>query len=1029
MTSDPLFLEHIAISNFRAYPLDFEVHLPPGPGVTVLSGPNGLGKTSLFEAIEWALTADVKRLSAFTKKRLDGRYLLRRESGASCEVSLVFTGGVHIRRLQTVGGVVSVVGTERDEVAEAIRVPDSRWMVSGGNVAEYLHLTHFHPQAAELRLVSEKPGERWVRISPLAGADRFDRFRANLRNARTGLTRVIERREEVVRSAIEREESWVRRVEQLKTLSAVDRAARGALSPHDALGVVAPIAHLMQRAVPSVHVGSGAAVADLLAHLRNDLERATDVVESKESQLRSLANMPSTWIGARATHLSAVERHSGASARLQVASELEATTGIVAAERAIELRRATAGVSQAEQRHRLAVSLQMQEVDLDRIVGHLLALKEVSSRLEESASAAQAEVQRHAVAQRQLQSYEAARKVAQESISSVKAALLSLAESRDLAVQLGRQNERISQRASQLENLRKTVVTLDGELGSIAEERVNVVSRMAAEASRLGELAQAVAAIAAHLTEDDASCPVCKTEFSKKSELRDRAMQQAVGTSVSMAALQEELQTAERNILYLQSKRQEFGAQVRAAEQDVSSLAAIAAQLAKRIASLRSAPLLEPPEGAEERLESAIADGEAEMASMSSSIEESPSENEIVVALSAARLVLTETTRDLDASRAQVAKLVAARSELLAKIDNARQSLEIGERSDSAEIVSHLAQNLATAEARRLSAAEAAYGAKAVHDVATQEVESARLTVDGVASEVVRADAELEAMRGHWKQAGLPDEPAEAAFQSAILSLTATQTALASSLTILAATAAGLEDWQRLDMTRQLEADLSTEAQGVALEEYGSALKAAVVSAKRQLAGARRAYAASEDLTAAVRAIGEDFGDSAIAPFGEVFKGFLRALVRDSRFHRVSPEYSRVRGGGNVLRFNLELEGASSSNDFEVEMVLSEGQLSEVSLAAMLAASCLYPWSRWRGVLLDDPTQYQDLTHSSSLFEVIRNLAMDAGFQVIVAVHDRAQADFLVRKLQSARVPYVECEYLAMGRHGAVTRVSGSLAR
>jgi len=40
----------------------------------------------------------------------------------------------------------------------------------------------------------------------------------------------------------------------------------------------------------------------------------------------------------------------------------------------------------------------------------------------------------------------------------------------------------------------------------------------------------------------------------------------------------------------------------------------------------------------------------------------------------------------------------------------------------------------------------------------------------------------------------------------------------------------------------------------------------------------------------------------------------------------------------------------------------------------MLAASTAFPWSRWRVLMLDDPTQYNDLIHATALFDVLRNL-------------------------------------------------------
>ena len=93
------YLQRIQISNFRAYGDNFSLLLP-GPGVTLLAGPPGLGKGALFEAVEWALTGRVHRLEALSKeslepKRRNGLLARRGEDGpvAQYSVSLEFMSG------------------------------------------------------------------------------------------------------------------------------------------------------------------------------------------------------------------------------------------------------------------------------------------------------------------------------------------------------------------------------------------------------------------------------------------------------------------------------------------------------------------------------------------------------------------------------------------------------------------------------------------------------------------------------------------------------------------------------------------------------------------------------------------------------------------------------------------------------------------------------------------------------------------------------------------------------------------------
>lgn len=61
-TASPVRFESISIADFRAYrtPRTFRF----GSNVTVLYGPNGFGKTSLFDAIDFAVTGDIGRLNS-----------------------------------------------------------------------------------------------------------------------------------------------------------------------------------------------------------------------------------------------------------------------------------------------------------------------------------------------------------------------------------------------------------------------------------------------------------------------------------------------------------------------------------------------------------------------------------------------------------------------------------------------------------------------------------------------------------------------------------------------------------------------------------------------------------------------------------------------------------------------------------------------------------------------------------------------------------------------------------------------------
>ena len=48
-----LYLRGVEFSNFRIYGDSYAFEFPDGPGITIITGGNGLAKTSFFDGVEW----------------------------------------------------------------------------------------------------------------------------------------------------------------------------------------------------------------------------------------------------------------------------------------------------------------------------------------------------------------------------------------------------------------------------------------------------------------------------------------------------------------------------------------------------------------------------------------------------------------------------------------------------------------------------------------------------------------------------------------------------------------------------------------------------------------------------------------------------------------------------------------------------------------------------------------------------------------------------------------------------------------
>ncbi|MFA0718528.1 hypothetical protein AB4622_21250, partial [Vibrio splendidus] len=128
---------------------------------------------------------------------------------------------------------------------------------------------------------------------------------------------------------------------------------------------------------------------------------------------------------------------------------------------------------------------------------------------------------------------------------------------------------------------------------------------------------------------------------------------------------------------------------------------------------------------------------------------------------------------------------------------------------------------------------------------------------------------------------------------------------------------------------------------------------------------------------------------------------FCSALMSDKNYKVSVESVARAASAQSLLSFSSDGE-MTEKNPL---LYLSEGQLSAVSLCLQFGAAVTYPWSRWKALLLDDPLHHNDSIHSSAFIDVVRNLILDQGYQVIVSTHNMELAGYFLRKCSNAGIP------------------------
>lgn len=193
------YLESVTTTGFRGIGPTCELPLQPGPGLTLVVGRNGSGKSSIAEAAEFALTGDSLRWSGKTLDWKNGWRNLHAKDVPQIVVNLRVEGEreprtVRVRwrnsKLDSTETVVTVPGTGRHSL-------DSLGWSSA--------VTTFRPFLSyqELSTIVEgRPVDRFRALAPMLGMESLQEPVESLRQARLAADKRLKEANESVSSAL-----------------------------------------------------------------------------------------------------------------------------------------------------------------------------------------------------------------------------------------------------------------------------------------------------------------------------------------------------------------------------------------------------------------------------------------------------------------------------------------------------------------------------------------------------------------------------------------------------------------------------------------------------------------------------------------------------------------------------------------------------------------------------------------------------------------------------------------------------------
>lgn len=1015
-----IFLSRIAINDFRTFG-DFEIDIPAAPGLVLLTGTNGLGKSSFFDALEWGLTGKIRRFDPYLKsgkkKLVEKDYLTRRGAEPDAHrVSLTFGGNDPIERS------ASMATSMTDIIAQLAR-PNRRTITDLGT---YLALTHFLGQAAQQRFTSRDPQDQWQALKGPSGIDRLERIRAGLRGRPTvmAFNRRIEKEKATV-TAIERQiadwQGWMARLERLHAAA----RATGLLTATEISERIEQLeTDLLQLTSAQRPTIAGQNVAQRLAAMSDRISEALRVTEERKFAIEALAPLPAKFAASQTEgSLDTPGLARSRSAVSDAQAQVDRTSALIPpAKDAVEAQRAVigtidqkiamleAGLADLARRTQLVELIAAAEKDhaqiVDTITAHRATIAEADQAMQMHADAV-AEIAR-------LGSIAASAKAFDESIHDY----LDLeSDAKMTAGGLAQGREAAERAAVEVAPLEMQLTDLDSRIAEAEHERAEADRHATAISAALSQLA-------INLHEDDTDCPVCRTSF-EPGVLKTLAAAAAGGSDARLAQADDVLEG-------LRAARTELATRIAVLRAPIAAVEnlqqeASAAERAVIDARAAIAVSLGVPEGSDYVAISATRRREAETALATAEISLEP----LAASATAAAEQRTAAINDLDELISRESQLSTRLSQFHA--EDIACADRIAARNLSNATISDIEMQLTSERAQGEVARAHLLGLTKAAEAAVLAMQRDHVALDTAqrdlaAAELARANAEQSArqLQRRWSDAGLSDSPSQGGYERGLALLDESLAELRSIAERQLVLARNNED----ALLRNEIDEIMSSMRAVGGDDGASDPTAYLATLEASLADAR----ASVNLTTATRsavkrysadlqARANDFSSRVLDPLNAVIDDFNEAMLStpgESIQFRADTRVDAT-SFGMALKYRERIENSiETEKDLPPQVVLSEGQLAANGFSILCAASTAYPWSRWRALLLDDPLQHNDIIHTAAFVDVMRNMVKLNGYQLIMSSHDRGESDFIARKFDAAGLPCSRVLLTAPSEEGVV---------
>ena len=981
-----VYASKIDISNFRAFGPNFSLSIPPEPGLIIVYGMNGLGKTTFFEAIEWLLTGNVRRIDDAKESRSPLAKHLTRRGAEPRSHFVAATFGPDEKR-------ISRSETEQPSVTELNDLLVSAdWTPKPDDISTYLRLTMFLPQARKFRFEEEKPKDQWELLRGPAGVDQLDVMRRALgglptKNAFDKASDDLKTKAFIQKKAfddwkelLEKRLKLTNRVTDTRTVSPEQAESffielRGQL---DSLGVQAGAEFEVLQDWPSERK---------LSTIVQGLDTTTDELNNELTTLKGFSELIKEWIaisGALDGDAAKVE-----DITKQVA---ETVTKVADAKDAVG---ALLPPLQESQKEIAELKEQREEA---------AKASETFARLEESRKA-------NAVLLEEQKGLQASAKILRTAIvetTKVEEQRKSLSDSRVRLVAEQEKLDALSKRVVAFDKTSDQAEAAETELTKLNAERdksIKLVDELKSEIEKCNKeserleqqknaalaeaeaMTRAIKIVCDHIAQDEETCPVCQAEY------KDGSLLRRAERSVEAAGI--DTTTIDQAIAKNSSAQAGLREKLDLLQQRVSELPPLINELARQ-QTARTQELTEiEQEFAARGFDSPTARDELSVArdSITQQIQQTRAEFSKLTSAEGIR----QKTEQFNAELAPLEDKITSNETLVEQLATKIEQDESLVHSFRAQIDQPKVDQDGTIQIfeslkSKESASIAQVGlAKQAYDKAEAEFAKLSAELRQHKTDLKTHQASLtsnrqrqNALRERWENIlkGLPDSAAQ---QRAILDRETTLEAVGKLRRQCSQTAERLEAWRENNQSVALDSSIAKKLQendDCSEAELTAKLESAISNTEVEIARVEDVKARATTLANELQEKVDEFNDHALRPLA----------TRIQRFHDVlSPFRYQIGWEAKTIRGSMELrqsvsnESGLETNSSNPQVELSDGQMAVQGLATLFAASTEYRWSRWPALLLDDPLQSSDLLHTSAFIDILRGLITQLQYQVFLS--------------------------------------------